>query len=119
MLNATHLIRRGKYYSWRRKARGLVVQVALRTSDHRIPCRLAVKDTAASEELWEDLTQHLVDVDEVLAALRAVLTGHGESPDTAIIQAITAQQPHAPAEEKVALGPSIPAVAARLADARI
>ena len=105
---ATHLIRRSSYYSWRRKAGGLVVQIALGTSSPVAARRLAVAMTAASERVWDDMINGKISKDDALAAMRASLMGQpavfAEAQPSAVPEEIEA--PH--------VDPSVQAIAARL-----
>lgn len=72
---ATHLIRRGRYYSWRRKSGGIAVQISLNTCSPVAARRLAVALTAASEKVWDQMISQTISKDEAIAAMRASLTG--------------------------------------------
>lgn len=72
---ATHLVRRGRYYSWRRKSGGIAVQISLNTCSPATARRLAVAMTAASERVWDDMISGKISKDGALAAMRASLMG--------------------------------------------
>lgn len=105
---ATHLIRRGRYYSWKRKAGGLVIQISLNTASPVAARRLAVAMTAASEKEWEDMINRKISKEGALAAMRASLMG--QPPIF-----VEAQPSRTPEEvEAPHVDPSVEASAARL-----
>lgn len=108
---ATHLIKRGRYYSWRRKAGGLVVQIALGTSCPRAARRLAVIVTAASEGVWDRMIRQEISLEQAFAVIRGAMAEVG-------ILASVAGQSAPPViredDEAPALDPSVQAVTSRL-----
>ena len=109
---ATHLIRRGRYYSWRRKAGGLVVQIALGTSCPRAARRPAVLMTAKSEGVWNDIISQNITLEQAIAVIRGSMTEGG------LLAAVVGQPASVPVREEEedapALDPSISAVTSRL-----
>lgn len=109
---ATHLIRRGKYYSWRRKAGGLVLQIALGTTCPRAARRLAVVMTATSERVWDDMISQEITLEQALAVLKGAMSEGG------VLATLAGQPAPAPVREEqevpAGVDPSIRAVADRL-----
>lgn len=109
---ATHLIRRGRYYSWRRKAGGLVVQIALGTSCPRAARRLAVLMTANAERVWHQMINQEISLEQAIAVIRGAMTDGG------VLAAALGQPASAPVREEqeapAGVDPSIRAVADRL-----
>lgn len=105
---ATHLVRRGRYYSWRRKSGRIVVQISLNTDSPTAARRLAVALTAASDKVWDDMINQKISKEDTIAAMRASLTG------PAPIFAQPAASPVQEEAEQCRVGPSLQAIAARL-----
>lgn len=110
---ATHLIRRGRYYSWRRKSGGIAVQISLNTCSPVAARRLAVLMTAASEKVWDDMISQKISKDDALAAMRASLMGQppvfADAHPSAFPEEV--DTPH--------VDPSVQAIAARLTSVQL
>lgn len=113
MAIATHLLRRGRYYSWRRKAGGIVVQIALGTSCPRAARRLAVQMTAASEKVWDQMIDRQISQEQAIAAIRGSLMGGGLLA-AAVGRAAAPDSVQEEKREAAGVDPSVTAVAARL-----
>lgn len=109
---ATHVIRRGLYYSWRRKSGGIVIQLALGTSCPKAARRLAVIMTANSEGVWDDMIGQKITQEQAIAVIRGSLMGGG-----LLAAAVGQSAPPSVQEERrepAGVDPSVTAVAARL-----
>lgn len=109
---ATHVIRRGSYYSWRRKSGGIVIQLSLGTSCPKAARRIAVLITAASEGVWDDMIGQKITQEQAIAAIRGSMMGGG-----LLAAAVGHTAPSSVQEERLEVAgvdPSVTAVAARL-----
>lgn len=109
---ATHVIRRGSYYSWRRKSGGIVIQLSLGTSCPKAARRIAVLITAASEGVWDDMIGQKITQEQAIAAIRGSMMGGGLL--AAAVGQPALQSVENEKQEAAGVDPSVTAVAARL-----